>query len=448
MNESHARRLTLLVCAATLAWEASFAQHAPDAPVASKPRIAAVCTAYQPFLHADVIVSKFILGFPTDEGLLPPQVRIASLYIDRGPTNSLGCQLAERFDIPLYDTVEGALTLGGKRLAVDGVLLIGEHGNYPKNPHGQVLYPRMLMMQRILRVFEWSGRSVPVFCDKQLAHNWTDAKWMYDRARELNVPLMAGSVIPLNWRDPPTFEQPLGARVSEAVVVYHGELDRYAIHGLEMLQSLLERRRGGETGVKRIECVQGEAFDRACATGRVPMELVDAALRNHAGFDTAQRPLVNTHHGRIAILLDYLDGTRAAVLLLGPHYTLRWFYASRTAGKILTCEFGRPREDAPTGMTQPVAIFSYQGLNIQKMFLTGKPQYPVERTLLTTGLSAIAVRSLADGRPIDTPFLAIRYKPEPFEPIRPSGRHATGASLAPWPEDETLRPLFVWRNDL
>ena len=40
---------------------------------------------------------------------------------------------AEEFDVPMYGSINQALTLGGKELAVDGVLLIGEHGDYPWN---------------------------------------------------------------------------------------------------------------------------------------------------------------------------------------------------------------------------------------------------------------------------------------------------------------------------
>jgi hypothetical protein len=114
-----------------------------------RPAIAAICTYYQPFMHSDVIVSKFLLGFPTDQGIIPPDVRIASLYIDQGPDDSLGHQLARMHDIPVFATIEEALTLGGAdgELAVDGVLLICEHGAYPINRYGQVMYPRMQWMK-------------------------------------------------------------------------------------------------------------------------------------------------------------------------------------------------------------------------------------------------------------------------------------------------------------
>jgi hypothetical protein len=47
----------------------------------------------------------------------------------------------------------------------------------------------------------------------------------------------------------------------------------------------------------------------------------------------------------------------------------------------------------------------------EEMFLTGKAAYPVERTLLTSGLVAAGMQSLADGQKrLETPHLAVRYQ--------------------------------------
>ena len=93
-------------------------------------KIAAIITEYRPRSHADVIVTKFLKGFPTDDGLIPPRVEIASMYIDQFPENDIGRDLAAEHDVPIYPSIVKALTLGGRELAVDGVLLIGEHGDY------------------------------------------------------------------------------------------------------------------------------------------------------------------------------------------------------------------------------------------------------------------------------------------------------------------------------
>ena len=86
-------------------------------------------------------------------------------------------------NIPIFDSVREALTLGGKELAVDGVVLVGEHGDYHTNIRGQKYYPRWWLYQQIINVFRQSKRSVPVFNDKHLSTDWDEAKWMYDQSR-------------------------------------------------------------------------------------------------------------------------------------------------------------------------------------------------------------------------------------------------------------------------
>ncbi|MBT4612514.1 MAG: hypothetical protein HOC05_20885, partial [Gemmatimonadetes bacterium] len=163
-------------------------------------RIAAIITEYRPDSHAEVLVTKFLKGFPTDEGLFAPRVDIASFYIDQIADEDIGLQRAAEHGVPVYPSIVKALTLGTEELAVDGVLLIGEHGDYAWNEKEQHLFPRRYFMEQICGVMATSGRSVPVFNDKHLSYSWDNAMWMCNRAQELGVPFMAGSSLPVTWR--------------------------------------------------------------------------------------------------------------------------------------------------------------------------------------------------------------------------------------------------------
>ncbi|MBT3604131.1 MAG: hypothetical protein HN521_13835, partial [Candidatus Latescibacteria bacterium] len=184
--------------------------------MAERKKIAAIVTAYYPRSHADVVITKFLKGIPTDDGLLPPEIDIVSMYLDQVHERDMGVEIAKEFGVPMYESIPQTLTLGGKELAVDGVLIIGEHGDYAWNEKEQHMYPRKFFFEQVCGVFATSGRSVPVFTDKHLSYNWHDAKWMYDRAQELNVPFMAGSSVPLAWRKP-WVEYDLGVEIDDAL---------------------------------------------------------------------------------------------------------------------------------------------------------------------------------------------------------------------------------------
>ena len=219
-------------------------------------KIAAILTEYRPNSHADVVVGKFLKGFPTDDGLIAAQVQIASMYVDQFAENDLSRSMAAQFDVPIYGSINKALTLGGDTLAVDGVLIIGEHGDYPWNEREQHLYPRKYFMEQVCGVFAERGRAVPVFNDKHLSYNWADAKWMYDRAKQLGAPYMAGSSLPVGYRNP-WVEHELDAPLQEALSIGYSGLDVYGFHTLETLQCMVERRVGGESGVAAVTCLQG-----------------------------------------------------------------------------------------------------------------------------------------------------------------------------------------------
>ncbi|SVC12015.1 uncharacterized protein METZ01_LOCUS264869, partial [marine metagenome] len=165
-------------------------------------RVAAVVTVYYPKSHADVIVTKFMKGWSTDQGFFEPEVRLVSMYLDHVLESDIGMDLAHEYGVPIYPSIRSALHAGSDKLDVDAVLLIGEHGDYPWNERQRHMYPRRYFFEQIAGVFAESGRSVPLFSDKHFAYDFRDALWMWNRAADLNIPLMAGSSLPLSWRDP------------------------------------------------------------------------------------------------------------------------------------------------------------------------------------------------------------------------------------------------------
>ena len=388
--------------------------------MASRKKIAAVITEYRVPAHADVIVGKFIKGFPTDDGLIEPQVDIVSMYLDQIPDNDIGLQVSKEYDIPIYQSISAALCLGGSELAVDGVLSIGEHGSYAYNEKGQHMYPRRFFFEQICGVFSTSGRSVPVFSDKHLSYNWRDSKWMYDRAQQLGVPFMAGSSIPLGWRDP-WLEHELDAPIEDALVLSFGGIESYGYHGLEALQCMIERRSGGEAGLAAVQCLEGEGVWRAGADGLWSRELAEAAA---AAGETASGSMEESCDNPAAFLLEFRDGFKATLLQLNG-YAKEWSYAARVDGQVLATGL---RTHGP-----PYPHFSYLGLNIEAMFLSGEPQYPVERTLLVSG----ALDALMDSRHrghirLETPHLDVAYRSYETMPIRPTGPLPKGASTVPF----------------
>lgn len=373
-------------------------------------QVAAIVTEYRLHSHADVIVGKILEGYNHDGGP-GPDMKLASMYVDQFPDSDMSRDLAKKHGFKIYDTVDGALTLGGKQLAVDGVLCIGEHGKYPSNEKGQVLYPRRRFFGAVTHSFVRHGKSVPVFNDKHLAATWIDAKWMYDRARQLFVPFMAGSSLPVTWRRPP-LQLPRDCEIAEAVQVGYGPLEAYGFHALESLQCMVERRKGGETGVAAVQCLQGDLMWRTLDQGRWSKPLLEAALARvpaHAQGDYRQ-PTAKAQDAAV-FLVEYRDGLKAAVAMMNG-----WIQEGDGGAFCFAGQLNGDNEPSATHFylqqPDPFAHFAYLVKAIDAMMRTGHSPYPVERTLLTTGILDAAMTSRADKhRRVETPHLAIRYTP-------------------------------------
>ena len=376
----------------------------------SKKRVAAVVTAYHKWSHADVIIGKIIEGFNYDnkDG---PNLQLVSMYVDQFPDKDMSRGLAKKYGFKIYDSIEGALTLGGKQIAVEGVLCIGEHGQYPSNKKDQVLYPRRRFFEGVTATFAKYKKSVPVFNDKHLAATWEDAKWMYDRSLELHVPFMAGSSVAATWRRPP-LKLPMNCDLVEAVALGYGPFEGYGFHALEGLQCMVERRKGGETGVQAVQCLQGEAMWKAMDQGRFSKKCLEAALALMPAHATGDYRDVTAKTADAGVfLIEYRDGFRAAVAMMNGYAYEGDGGAFLFAGRLK----GQEKPQATLYYLQqpdPFAHFSYLVKAIDSMFQTGHPAYPVERTLLTTGiLDAIMTSKAERNRRVETPHLAIKYKP-------------------------------------
>ena len=231
----------------------------------SKKKVAAIVTMYTDDRrlksHAAVIIGRLLDGYFPNGVATESRTQVVSMYTDQVPENDLSRGLAEKHGFTIYPTIKDAMTLGGDDLSVDAVCFVGEHGDYPWNERRQHLYPRYELMERIVEVFRRTGKTVPLFCDKHFSYSWLKAKEMYRWSKELNFPLMAGSSIPVTVRSP-ELEIPFGAEMENAVVLGYGGLDAYGFHTLESLQCMVERRAGGETGIKSVQWLEGDAVWR------------------------------------------------------------------------------------------------------------------------------------------------------------------------------------------
>ncbi len=385
-----------------------------------RPPVACISTIFHKYSHTQHFVDRFLEGYSWNNGHHRPPMDLVSLYVDQVGDDDLSRERAARFpQMKIYPTVADALTLGTDTLAVDGVLLIGEHGKYATTEKGQRLYPRYELFKQIIAVYRTTGRSAPIFNDKHLSWNWAWAKEMVDTAQQMNFAFMAGSSLPVTWRTP-SLDLPLGAKVREALCIGYGGVDSYDFHALEALQCMVERRAGGESGVRWLQAYRGEQFWAAYHAGRWSRELFESALsRSHTltpsrpGFNHIFPTYDEMHElvkDPIAYQYEHNDGLKSTMILLNG-LVQDFNFAADLADQAqpFSVQMYWPMPPARTTLAN---FFSPQVNHVEQMFLTGKATYPLERTLLTSDLVEAGVESLFQNQQrIETPYLNVVYQP-------------------------------------
>jgi hypothetical protein len=378
-------------------------------------RIAIVTTVWKYLSHAQHIGDRFLVGYPKEGRWHKPDMKVVSLYVDQRPAGEQSRDRAKEFGFEVYPTIAETLRCGGDKLAVDAVLIVGEHGEYPRNEKGQILYPRYEFFKQCVEVFEKDGRAVPVYNDKHLSYSFEKAKWMVEASHRLKFAFLAGSSLPVTWRLP-DLELPLGCRIESALMVGVGGSDPMDYHALEAMQSMIERRQGGETGVRAVQMVEGDEVWKAADAGRWPKELLVSALSRSDSpqgltlEDGRTQDLVGSGELRrlvknpAAYFIEHNDGLRTTLLMLNGAVADFNFAARVEKIGIVSTQF----------FLSPVPNVTYSAClvdRIEETFRSGKAPYPVERTLIVSGMLESCLNSRAQGsRRLETPHLDVRYQ--------------------------------------
>jgi hypothetical protein len=424
-------------------------------------RLAILGSVYRHQSQMQTLTDRFLVGYPDEGDWHMPQVQVVSVYVDQlarqvqaapspfqlamsgtklapassakgiagglgreqhiqeklEPESDLSKARSQQFGFRLCSNIPEALRCGGDRIAVDAVLTIVEQDDYPSNSKGQALLPSYDFFQQCAQVFEDEGRGVPYFNHKQLSYSFEEAHTMVKTASRLRFPLLAGSSMPVTWRLPDV-DIPLGAEVQEAVMVGPGGME---FDALEALQCMLERRKGGETGVKAVQLLEGDDVWAAGKAGRWSQDLLSSALSRSdtplglTVLDGRTQDLVASGvlpqlvKDPAAYCIEYTDGTRATLLMLDGAI-MDFNISARVAGHgLVSTQFFLP--PAPNSTDSAVLA-----AKIEKLFQTQRVAYPVERALLTTGLLEACLNSRHKlNQRLETPQLAVRYEP-PTEP--------------------------------
>ncbi len=379
-------------------------------------RLAVIATVYRYLSHAQHFADRFLVGYPYQGRWQRPDMRVVSMYVDQRPEGDQSQDRAREFGFEVYPTIAAALRCGGDELAVDGVLIIGEHGDYPRNDLGQILYPRYEFFKECVQVFEEDGRAVPVYNDKHLSYSFDKAREMIDDGHRLGFPIIAGSSLPVTWRLP-DLELEWGCGIEEALMVGVGGSDPMDYHALEAMQCMIERRRGGETGVKAVQMIEGEAVWQAGEEGRWSHELLESALSRSDSplglTDEDGRTQDLLGNGALpglvekpaAYFIEHEDGLRTTLLMLSG--AIKDFcFAARLEGvpdPVSTQFFLTP--------TPNVTYSACLVAKIEETIRTGASPFPAERTLIVNGaLESCLTSKQQGGKRLETPHLDVTYQ--------------------------------------
>lgn len=362
-------------------------------------QVAAISTVYRHNSHAEMMIGRLLGEFPH----YTPSIKVASLYLDQIPDNDAGVDAAGRHGVAvcetIRETIQHAVTHGG----LDGVIIIGEHGNYSVDAMGRKRYPRKRLLEETLLALDELGVRVPIFSDKFLSWCVDESVWMYEQLKGRDIPFFGGSSIPHTAVRPEFDRQLLKGAREWLIVSFSNELEAYGYHALEVLQSLAERRDGGETGISSVSSLSGEAAWEALARREWPEDMLLQTLER-SGIAVEPHPKNSEKQERTTVIVvEYRDGCKGYVVQR-KEWTDRWSFSFRDAtGEIVSAVCLSDNE-------RPFGHFDTLTGLIERFIITRAEPVSPERILITSCLINRVMESLYKGVRVMTPELLVQYK--------------------------------------
>jgi hypothetical protein len=109
----------------------------------------------------------------------------------------------------------------------------------------------------------------------------------------------------------------------------------------------------------------------------------------------------------VGFIVEHLDGFQTVMLMLNG-FVQDFTYAAPVGERIPSCQMYLPM---PPRYATLADFFNPLVNHIERMVLTGEVPYPVERTLLTSGMTLFGVESIHRGHvKIETPDMRVAYE--------------------------------------
>ena len=372
-------------------------------------KLAFLLEDFSPGSPAQHLVDRFLMGYARDGEFHKPGPREVSAYVMM--TNEGGFdKRAEDFGLRVASTAEQAVD------GADAVVVVSRK-------------PGVMANDRLLKIaLERAAEGAACFVHGALSSSLALGREAITLARSRKISLLAGSALNVTHRLP-AIEVPAGTALSEALIVVQinqvmapgqsgtgpGTLGGAELNALGGLLPIIERRAGGESGIRSIRWLEGDDVWKAGDKGLWSRPLLAAALSRSNSpqgdpvLDGRTQDIFGLGLVRklalqpVAWQLAHHDGLKTTILVLDGVVNDFNFAVGARDGRTFSAQLFR----APPPVEQHYGLLM---ATIEDFLRGGASPWRVERNLLIAGLLETFRRPLArSGRVVETPDLGLAY---------------------------------------